>query len=121
MVKKLSDIYKYLNNITTPATSRWGFVNTLLAGSAIFIAIGAWKEMDWLVALGVVVGVSAIILGIIWLFRGSKDPTATKDDINKLKRALNKSSNRQTKILGNKLDVIIGLLRRNGKDNDKEQ
>jgi len=92
MGQRLSSIWKYIDNATTPATSRWGFVNTLLAVSAIFIAIGAWRTMNWLVVLGLVIGVSAIIMAIIWLIKGSKDPTATKDDIDKLGDVIKKES-----------------------------
>ncbi len=124
MHKRLSAIKKYIDNATTPATSRWGSVNTLLAVSAIFIAIGAWRKMNWMVVLGLSIGGLAIILGIIWLIKGSKDPTATEGDITKLghkiEKAIKASQKEGTNMLGNKLDEIISLLKCKGENGDKK-
>jgi len=88
MVKKLSDIRKYWDNITTWSTSRFGIFFALLSVSAIFYAIGAVKTMNIWIVLGLTFTVLAIIFGLYCLIKGSKDPTATKDDIKGLSKEI---------------------------------
>ena len=84
MCKKLSDFWKYIDNATTPATSRIGIVFGFLALCGIFFAVEVIETMSVWIWLGLGCAALAIILVVFWLIKGSKDPTATKDDITKL-------------------------------------
>jgi len=106
MGKSWECIYKYIKGATTPATSRWGVVFLGLWLSAISVSIGAWCDMNGVVVFGLVVGALAILLGIIWLIKGSKDITATKDDI----KGLNKEIRELRKVI--RKDIIAKGKRR---------
>ena len=84
MGSKISAFKVVIKSATTKSSRRWGVFNTLLAISAIFISIGGLGDMSWMIGLGLSIWVSAIVIAIIWLVQGSKDPTATKKNIDKL-------------------------------------
>jgi uncharacterized membrane protein (DUF485 family) len=98
MGNKVSKFKAFIEGTTTLSSSRWGIFTTLLAFSAISIAMGVWLNMNWLIYMGFGLVAVAVILATIWLKRGSRDTTATKDDINalgkKIEIALDNLSNK---------------------------
>lgn len=113
MGSRVSAFKAFIKGATTLSSGRWGIFNTLLAISAILISIGAWCDMNWVIRLGLGIGILAIIIAIIWLVQGSEDPTATKGDIDKLGNRIERLINESQ---GAKLDKIISSLERKGED-----
>jgi len=120
MGNRIANIKAFIKGATTLSSSRWGIFNTLLAVSAILIAIGAWCDMNWIIGLGLGIGILAIIIGVIWLVRGSKDPTAMKDDIDKLGTRIETAINNQTQSRDPQLDRIINLLEHKGDEDEHD-
>lgn len=66
------------------SSSRWGLFATLLALSAFAIAIGGWVHMNLSVYVGFGLMALAVVVAGYWLIEGSKDTSATKEDIDDL-------------------------------------
>jgi hypothetical protein len=49
MGNKVSKFKAFIEGTTTLSSSRWGILTTLLAFSAISIAMGVWLNMNWLI------------------------------------------------------------------------
>ena len=71
--------------------------------------------MDWLIYMGFGLVAVAVILATIWLKQGSKDKTATKDDIN----ALGKKIETALDNLAN--EIKLERLNQNGEEKGNKQ
>jgi len=90
---RISKFKTLVEGITTLSSSRWGIFTALLAFSALLIAVGSWTNMNWLIYVGLGLIAAAAVLAVIWLIRGSRDTTATKNDINRLGKKIETSLN----------------------------
>ena len=119
---KVSGAKAYFDAATAPSSSRWGAFTSLLALSALFVALGGWVGMNAMVWTGIGMGVAALILAVYWLVTGPRQPPVTVGDVKSLGKELGDKIDgldRKTETAINNLAGEIGLERQSRKGRRK--